>query len=103
MLIFNLNLFFLFTFFLFLIGFQGVLILRTNVLIILMAIEIIFLSLIYNLLGLSLYFNDLSLQIYVLFILLLIATESALGLAILVVYYRIKGVIDLNAINNLKG
>jgi len=68
-----------------------------------MAIEIIFLSIIFSYLGLSLYFFDLSLQIYILFLLLLIATESALGLAILVVYYRFRGVIDLNAINNLKG
>lgn len=68
-----------------------------------MAIEIIFLSIIFSYLGLSLYFFDLTLQIYVLFLLLLIAIESALGLAILVVYYRFRGIIDLNAINNLKG
>ena len=103
MLLINLNLFFIFSFFLFLIGFWGILILRTNVLVILMAIEIIFLSIILNFLGLSLLYNDLTLQIYVLFLLLIIATESALGLAILVVYYRFRGTIDLNAINNLKG
>lgn len=68
-----------------------------------MAIEIIFLALILNFLGLSLYYIDLTLQIYVLFLLLLIATESALGLAILIVYYRFRGSIELQFINNLKG
>lgn len=97
------NKFIFFIILLFLIGLWGLVVLRTNLLIVLMSFEIILYSLNLFLIYMSSYFDILFGQVYILFILALIAIESALGLAILIIYYRLRGIIDLNSINNLKG
>ena len=56
-----------------------------------------------NFIVFSVYLNDLTGQIFSLFVLTVAAAESAIGLAILIVYYRIKGIISINYINSIKG
>ena len=73
-----------------------------NILIILMGIELILLSLNLNFIYFSLYLDDLYGQIFSLFILTIAASESAIGLAIIIIYYRIRGNILVNQIAVLK-
>ena len=61
------------------------------------------LSINFNFIIFSIYLEDLNGQVFSLFILTVAAAESAIGLAILVVYYRIKGVVAINFINSIKG
>ena len=68
-----------------------------------MSIELILLSVNLNFIIFSIYLNDIIGQIFGLFIITVAAAESAIGLAILVVYYRIKGIISINFINSIKG
>lgn len=88
---------------LFLIGIWGIFLLKKNIIIILMSIELILLSINLNFIIFSILLDDLSGQIFAIFILTVAAAESAIGLAILVVYYRIKGIISINYINSIKG
>ena len=88
---------------LFIIGTFGVLINRKNVLILLMAIELMLLSINLNFIIFSSYIDDLLGQIFALFILNVAAAESATGLAILVSYYRVRGSISLEYNQILKG
>ena len=88
---------------LFLIGILGIFLVKKNIIIILMSIELMLLAININLIIFSIYLNDLTGQIFSLFILTVAAAESAIGLAILVVYYRIKGIISINFINSIKG
>ena len=67
-----------------------------------MSIELMLLSININFIIFSTYLDDLHGQIFSLFILTVAAAESAIGLAILVVYYRIKGLISINFINSIK-
>ena len=97
------NTFIHFSLILFLIGLWGMIVVRTNILIILMSVEIMLFSINLLFIFFSCYFDDIFGQIFALFILAIAAAESALGLAILVVYYRLKGVIDLNFVNSIKG
>ncbi len=87
---------------LFLIGLTGILINRKNVLIVLMCIEIMLLSVNLNFLISSLYMGDFVGQIFSLFILTVAAGESAIGLAILILYNRIRNRISINEIVTLK-
>jgi NADH-quinone oxidoreductase subunit K len=87
---------------LYLIGVWGVIVVRSNLLIILMSIELMLFSISLNFIGFSAYFDDLLGQLFALFILSVAAAESAIGLAILVVYYRLRGVLDLEYISVLK-
>jgi NADH-quinone oxidoreductase subunit K len=87
---------------LFLIGVTGILINRKNVLIVLMCIEIMLLSVNLNFLVSSLYMGDFVGQIFSLFILTVAAGESAIGLAILILYNRIRNRISINEIVTLK-
>jgi NADH-quinone oxidoreductase subunit K len=87
---------------LYLIGIWGVIVVRSNLLIILMSIELMLFSISLNFIGFSAYFDDLLGQLFALFILSVAAAESAIGLAILVVYYRLRGVLDLEYISVLK-
>lgn len=87
---------------LFLIGVTGILINRKNVLIVLMCIEIMLLSVNLNFLISSLYMGDFVGQIFSLFILTVAAGESAIGLAILILYNRIRNRISINEITTLK-
>lgn len=87
----------------FLIGILGIFLIKKNIIVILMSIELMLLSININFVSFSLYIDDLIGQVYALFVLTVAASESAIGLAILVVYYRIKGIISVNYINTIKG
>lgn len=87
---------------LFTIGTFGILLNRRNILIVLMCIEIILLSVNLNFIILSVYLDDTLGQMFSLFILTVAASESAIGLAILILYYRIRNKIDINDISILK-
>jgi len=88
---------------LFITGILGILINRTNILIILMCIEIVLLSVNLNFVIISIYMDDFLGQIFSIFVLTVAAAESAIGLAILILYYRIRNVILINKIATLKG
>ena len=85
------------------IGVIGIFLNRKNVIIILMSIELILLAVNINLVSFSIFTNDLHGQIFTMFILTVAAAEAAIGLAIIVVYYRHKGSIKVEDINTLKG
>ena len=87
----------------FTIGVTGVFLNRKNVIIILMSIELILLGVNINLVSFSVYSQDLVGQIFTMFILTVAAAEAAIGLAIIVIYYKNKGSIDIEQINSLKG
>ena len=88
---------------LFLIGVIGIFLIKKNIIIILMSIELMLLSINMNFIIFSIYLDDMVGQIFALFVLTVAAAESAIGLAILVVYYRIKGLVSINFINSIKG
>ena len=87
----------------FTIGLVGIFLNRKNIIIILMSIELILLAVNINLVSFSIFINDLTGQIFALFILTVAAAEAAIGLAIIVVYYRNSGTIRGEEIDNLKG
>lgn len=87
----------------FFLGVAGIFLNRKNVINILMSIELILLGVNINFISFSFYSNDLTGQVFSLFILTVAAAEAAIGLAILVVYFRNKGSIDVKDINVLKG
>jgi len=87
----------------FTIGVLGIFLNKKNVLIILMSIELILLSVNINFIAFSAYLGDLSGQIFAMFILTVAAAEAAIGLAILVVFFRNLGSIEVQKINKLKG
>ncbi len=88
---------------LFTISIIGIFLNRRNVIILLMAIELMLLAVNLNFIAFSSYLGDLSGQVFVFFILTVAAAESAIGLAILVVLFRNVGSIDVNQIGKLKG
>ena len=85
------------------IGIIGIFLNRKNVIVILMSIELILLAVNINLVSFSIFTNDLTGQIFAMFVLTVAAAEAAIGLAIIVVYYRNKGTIRVEEINSLKG
>tara|TARA_B100000959_G_C14724816_1_gene518455 strand:- start:111 stop:422 length:312 start_codon:yes stop_codon:yes gene_type:complete len=85
------------------IGVTGIFLNRKNVIIILMSIELILLAVNINLVSFSIFINDLTGQIFAMFILTVAAAEAAIGLAIIVVYYRNSGTVRVEEINSLKG
>ena len=85
------------------IGTLGIFVNRKNVIVILMSIELILLAVNINLVAFSIFINDLSGQIFTLFILTVAAAEAAIGLAIIVVYFRNSGTIRVEEIDKLKG
>ena len=87
----------------FTIGIVGIFLNRKNIIVILMCIELILLAVNVNLVSFSIFINDLTGQIFALFILTVAAAEAAIGLAIIVVYYRNSGTIRVEEIDNLKG
>ena len=87
----------------FAIGLAGVFLNRKNIIVILMSIELILLAVNINLVSFSIFINDLTGQIFTLFILTVAAAEAAIGLAIIVVYYRNSGTIRVQEIDKLKG
>ncbi len=88
---------------LFAIGVVGIFLNRKHVITILMAIELILLAVNINFIAFSQHLNDLSGQVFVFFILTVAAAEAAIGLAILVVFFRNRRSIDVDEINSLKG
>ena len=88
---------------LFTIGVLGIFLNKKNLIIILMSIELILLSVNINFISFSAYMHDLSGQIFAMLILTVAAAEAAIGLAILVVFFRNLGSIEINKINKLKG
>ena len=87
----------------FTIGVVGIFLNRKNVIVILMSIELILLAVNINLVAFSIFINELSGQIFTLFILTVAAAEAAIGLAIIVVYFRNSETIRVEEIKNLKG
>ena len=87
----------------FTIGIAGIILNHKNIIIILMSVELILLSVNINLVAFSTYSGDLTGQAFALFILTVAAAEAAIGLAILVAYYRNRGSIEIKDINSLKG
>ena len=88
---------------LFILGIWGIFLNRKNIVIMLMSIELILLAVNINLVSFSIFINDLTGQIFTLFILTVAAAEAAIGLAIIVVYYRNSGTIRVEEIDRLKG
>ena len=87
----------------FVIGIIGIFLNRKNVIIILMSIELILLSVNINLVSFSIYLQNLVGQVFTMFILTVAAAEAAIGLAIIVIYYKNKGSISVEKISTLKG
>jgi NADH-quinone oxidoreductase subunit K len=87
----------------FTIGVLGIFLNRKNVIIILMSIELILLSVNINFVAFSVFLGNLMGQIFALFVLTVAAAEAAIGLAILVVYFRNRGSIAVETVNLMKG
>ena len=95
MLTININYILSLTSIVFFIGLVGILLNRKNILIIIMSIELLLLAININFAAFSIYLDDVIGLIFVLFILTIAATESAIGLAVITVFYRLKNSIDL--------
>jgi len=88
---------------LFCISVAGIFLNRKNVIIILMAIELMLLAVNMNFIAFSHYWGDIAGQVFVFFILTVAAAEAAIGLAILVVLFRNRGTINVEELDTLKG
>jgi len=88
---------------LFVIGIFGLFLNRKNIIILLMSIELMLLGVNINFVAFSTYLNDYVGQIFTLFVLTVAAAEAAIGLAILVCFFRNKGSIDVEDVNVMKG
>jgi NADH-quinone oxidoreductase subunit K len=88
---------------LFTIGIFGIFLNRKNVIIILMSIELMLLAVNINLVAFSSFLGDLTGQVFALIVLTVAAAEAAIGLAILVVYFRNRGTIAVEDLNIMKG
>jgi len=87
----------------FTVGIIGIFLNRKNVIIILMSIELILLAVNINLVSFSIYLQNLVGQVFTMFILTVAAAEASVGLAIIVIYYKNKGSINVEQINSLRG
>ncbi len=85
------------------IGIFGIFLNRKNVIIILMAIELMLLAVNINLVAFSVHLQDLVGQVFAMFVLTVAAAEAAIGLAILVVYFRNRGSIEVEDVNMMRG
>lgn len=88
---------------LFTLGVFGMFLNRKNVIVILMSVELMLLAVNINFVAFSAYLGDLAGQVFTMFILTVAAAEAAIGLAILVVFFRNKGTIEVEQIADLKG
>ena len=95
--------YFMVSFLLFLIGIWGIFLNRKNIIIMLMSLEIMLLAVNINFVLSSVYLDDWIGQVFSLIILTVAAAESAIGLAILVVYSRVRGTIAVDSIKLLQG
>ena len=85
------------------IGTLGIFLNRKNVIVILMSVELILLAVNINLVSFSIYLEDITGQIFTMLILTVAAAEAAIGLAIIVSYYRNRGSVRVEEINEMKG
>jgi len=88
---------------LFALGVLGIFLNRKNVIVILMAVELILLAVNLNLVAFSAFLQDLTGQVFAMLVLTVAAAEAAIGLAILVIYFRTRGSIAVDDINRMKG
>ena len=88
---------------LFVLGVFGIFLNRKNVIVILMAIELILLSVNINFVAFSAFLGDMVGQVFAMFVLTVAAAEAAIGLAILVIYFRNRGTIAVDDINQMRG
>ena len=88
---------------LFVIGIFGIFVNRKNVIIILMSIELMLLAVIIYLVAFSAYLGDLTGQVFTLFVLTVAAAEAAIGLAIIVCFFRNRGTIEVEDASNMRG
>ena len=88
---------------LFTLGVLGIFLNRKNLIVILMAIELILLAVNINLVAFSAFLGDLTGQVFAMFVLTVAAGEAAVGLAILVMYFRRRGTIAVDDVNRMKG
>ncbi|MBT8426541.1 MULTISPECIES: NADH-quinone oxidoreductase subunit NuoK [Qipengyuania] len=88
---------------LFVLGVLGIFLNRKNIIIILMAIELILLAVNINMVAFSAFLGDLVGQVFAMFILTVAAAEAAIGLAILMIYFRGRGTIAVDDANQMKG
>jgi len=88
---------------LFVLGIFGLFLNRKNIIILLMSIELMLLSVNINFVAFSSYLNDMVGQVFTLFVLTVAAAEAAIGLAILVCFFRNRGTIDVEDVNVMKG
>ena len=88
---------------LFVLGVFGIIINRKNIIVVLMAIELILLSVNINLVAFSVFLGDMVGQIFAMFVLTVAAGEAAIGLAILVIYFRGRGTIAVDDVQEMKG
>ncbi len=88
---------------LFVVGVCGIFLNRKNVITILMSVELMLLAVNINFVAFSVYLQDIVGQIFTMFVLTVAAAEAAIGLAILVVFYRNRGSIEVDDINQMKG
>jgi NADH-quinone oxidoreductase subunit K len=88
---------------LFTLGILGIFLNRKNIIVILMSIELILLAVNINLVAFSTFLGDIVGQVFALLVLTVAAAETAIGLAVLVVYYRNRGSIEVENVNLMKG
>ncbi len=88
---------------LFVMGVLGIFLNRKNIIIILMAIELILLAVNINFVAFSAFLGDIVGQVFAMFVLTVAAGEAAIGLAILVIYFRGRGTIAVDDVNRMKG
>ncbi len=88
---------------LFVLGVLGIFLNRKNVIVILMAVELILLAVNINLVAFSAFMQDLTGQVFAMLVLTVAAAEAAIGLAILVIYFRTRGSIAVDDINRMNG
>jgi len=103
MIVFPIAFFFIIVLFLFIFGLIGSFLIRRNLIMIIVCIELMLMSIQLNFIVYSYNFNDILGQFFVLFILMVAAAEVAIGLALLIVYYRLRGTIDTKYIYLSKG
>ena len=99
----NLSHFLILAALLFMIGVVGIFLNRKNIIILLMAIELMLLAVNMNFIAFSYYLGDIAGQIFVFFILTVAAAEAAIGLAIIIIVFRNNRSLDVEDINRLKG
>ena len=88
---------------LFVLGVFGIFMNRKNIIVVLMSIELILLAVNINFVAFSAYLGDMVGQVFAMFVLTVAAAEAAIGLAILVIYFRGRGTIDVDDVQRLQG